>query len=78
MCIILTLCTCLFQITSETASVALWGDHSEKFNAEHCIRLGQQAAVVLLICSGTAAIYNGCYYETSSCLFIFHIYVVVS
>jgi hypothetical protein len=47
--------------------VALWGDQSEKFEAEECIRLGQQAPVVLLICAVTTAICDGLFDDSKLC-----------
>jgi hypothetical protein len=66
----------VFQINSETASVALRGDQSEKFDAENCIQLGQQSPVILLICAVTTVIYDGCC-TTFSYVFPYHMCVTV-
>jgi hypothetical protein len=67
----------VLQINSETALVALWGDHSEKIDAENCIRLGQQAPVVLLICAVTTALDDGCCCTTFGYVFAYHMCVTV-
>lgn len=43
----------------QTATVALWGDHAYRFEAEKCMKLAEERPIVLLFCRVTSGWFNG-------------------